>query len=220
MIALVVIGMQTVSAQSAVTSEQERQELQELRDFKKRSLLNKGYTNISYSKQELTDPVSGLGRTADIGAAISRGRTFVLHREPIASMVFVGLDATWIDINYAQYKAPKNSDALSFHQADFGMGIGPSVHVLPIGKLGIHAYFRYHPTFATGISTEDGFEIQGGYSSVFTTGGAVSWSFISLGAEARWGTGNYKKLFGGDEESVNLGKLKTSGMRIYLSFRY
>ncbi len=55
---------------------------------------------------------------------------------------------------------------------------------------------------------------------LFTTGGAVSWGFISLGAEARWGTGNYKTLHAEEEDYPDTGKLKTSGMRVYLSLRY
>lgn len=209
-LALAVLGAQVVSAERKVRP-------------------RKAYNNFSYAMQELYEPSTGiLIGEADWGAAFTKGRTYNLHK-PIANFLVFGLDATWLDLNYAQYKTSKLGDGL--HQADISiMGIGPSVNLYPVGKLGIHGYIRYNPTYAT-FFNEDFSTALGGYSSVMVSGGSISYGVISLGAEARWGTGKYKdlvgklvdkenveldELFGGDSQS----KIKTSGVRVYISFRF
>ncbi len=204
----------------------------------------KAYNNFSYvAEQKISDPATGalLGE-ADWGAAFTKGRTYNLHR-PIAGFLVFGIDATWLDLNYASYGTSLLGNKL--HQADISMGVGPSINLYPVSKLGIHGYFRYNPTFATCIS-EDFSALMGGYSSVFVSGGAISFGAISVGAEARWGEGKYKD-FGGnfwdkaiedvvddlpidvpdgalddlpglDRKSTT--KLKTSGIRVFLSLRF
>jgi hypothetical protein len=211
----------SLSAQERVTNLE-----QEWRWEQKRNLANRGFTNISYVTQKMIEPVTGLeSGSSDWGVALTKGRTFTLHHRPVADMIYFGLDGVWTDVNYAQYKIEMGIGDFSIserlHQADLSLGIGPSVHLLPVEKLGIHAYFRYMPTVAT--FADDSFEtIVGGYASMFTTGGAVSWSAISLGIEARWGTGKYKFWTGDDQEGgfSIAGKLKTSGMRAYVSLRF
>ena len=215
--ALVVTGALTAHAQSD----------DPYRDI--RRMANKGYTNIGLSMQTMTAAESFLGiepsSVADWGASISRSRTFAVHRNPLARMIYLGIDATWVDINYAQHgndvmgiDLSDLTNGFKMHQADISLlGFGPSVHVFPVGKLGLHAYTKYHPTIATIFSTEDEFRGSAGYASVFTVGTAASWGVISAGVEARFGRGNYSKEFG---EGVDMGRIYTSGMRLYVSLRY
>ncbi len=183
----------------------------------------KKYVNLNYVSQGALEPETGLSvGKSNWGAAFSTGRTFVLHgREPIARMLYIGFDATWFDVNYAQLGDA--SGLLKINQADLGLfGVGPSVHIMPVGQLGIHAYFRYQPTLATFFGGDNGF--TGGYASMFVSGGAISYGVISLGIEARWGSGKYsdvKSWFGSKEDrAAATTKLKTSGLRAYLGFRF
>ncbi len=193
-----------------------------------RRMANKGSTNLGFSIQSLTrvGPTLGyeIGR-AELGASLSRSRTFVLHPRPLAGMIYLGLDANWVDLTYARYGSQimgidisALTDRLDMHKADISiLGVGPSINVFPVGKLGLHAYARYNPTFATLFRTGDDFCMSGGYASVLTAGTAVSWGVVSVGVETRFGEGNYKKLLG---EGVDVGKYQTTGMRFYVGLRY
>lgn len=66
----------------------------------------KKYVNFSFTNMKMKqDGVSDL--KSNYGAAFTVGRTFYLHylhQKPIASMIRFGVDATWFDLNYANYK--------------------------------------------------------------------------------------------------------------------
>jgi hypothetical protein len=189
----------------------------EFRSDQKRRLVNRGFNNFSYVTQKMVDPVSGMERSSIWGAAFTKGRTYTLHNRPMGGMVYIGLDAIWFDVNYGQYKL---GPGLKLHQLDLAMGLGPSVHLLPVGKLGIHTWFRFHPGY--GAYTDCNFEtVKGSYTSTFVTGGAVSWSAIALGVEGRWGAGKYEILAGDDTGGGSLReRLETSGMRAFISLRF
>lgn len=193
------------------------------------------YFNIGYAGQKLIQSYEGLEgdlAKSGFGLGLTTGKSFVLHKKPLVGMIRICLDATWFDMNYAYQEGVGINEGAYLHQYDISMGVGPSVHVNPIGKLSVNAYFHYNPTFASIFTLEDfdSFAMSGGYSNVFVTGGAVSWGVISVGAEARWGKGTYNNLFGGDDEESpyydegnifnNKIKLKTKGYRVYLSFRW
>ena len=123
--------------------------------------LRKKYRNLSFVKQEF-EPASyfGMDQTlkSNFGAAFTVGRTFYLHKKPIAGLIRFGLDATWFDLNYTNYKLEyrwednydeeEEPETSNFHQAEIGMQVGPSVTVNPVGKLNVNAYFRFAPSFS------------------------------------------------------------------------
>lgn len=201
------------------------------------SRLRKKYVNLSFSTIEMTQDDSPTLKS-NYGAAFTVGRTYFVHKKPIANMIRFGIDATWFDINYGNYKVEYrygehekyDSEFSSFHQAEIGMQVGPSITVNPISKLNIHGYFRYAPSFS---ALYDGDTFRGGYASYFVGGGAVSYGVIGLGIEARFGACKYKTFGGGDsgdeaeygatsdtERTTVTSKSKFSGMRVYLTFRF
>lgn len=188
----------------------------------------KKYRNISFSSQTLGDENGNYeDKGSNFGFGFTTGRSYILHKNPIAGMIRIGIDATWFDINYGNWSEKIDDGKAWMHKLDIGMGVGPGIHVNPVSKLGIHVYFRYNPTFtATFDNYWDGLAIQGGYASYFTTGGAISWGVISLGAEARFGGGTYHSFKapsiddGGVELERGKTKHKLKGMRAYVSFRF
>lgn len=187
------------------------------------------YVNFGFSTLELRQPEFPALKS-NYGASFTVGRTYFLHRRPIAGILRFGLDATWFDINYTNYKlqfrdTESESERTNYHQAELAMQIGPSLSVNPVGKLNIHTYFRYAPSFS---GLYDGDLFLGNYATVFVGGGAVSYGKVGLGIEARFGDCRYKELFSsgddeeksGDEESAVLQKTKFSGLRIYFSLRF
>lgn len=152
-------------------------------------------------------------------------------------MIRFGIDATWIDLNYGNYSIEEEDSydgevetyTSQFHQAEVAMQVGPSITVTPLKRLNAHLYFRYAPSFSLLYLDES---LMGNYATFFVTGGRITYGAIGLGIEARFGKANYKEFGAGDEadydydgdydeeQSSIANKLKTSGMRVYLSFRF
>lgn len=212
------------------------------------------YFNLSYVKQTLSPDIAGwekLGGSelkSDIGAALVWGKTYYLHRKPLARMIKFGLDWSWMDFNYAQYKLEdydfETGELYSekAHQLEYGMQIGPSVTINPIHHLKVSAYFRVTPSYSMMYFNE---EFYHHYATFCNTGFAVSWKVLSVGCEWRWGKASYNGLSidlddltgdfdesdfeGGDIDmpsvddvlvSLDKMKLKTKSVRVYLSFRF
>lgn len=201
--------------------------------------LRKKYINLGFSNLEMKqDGFPTL--KSNFGGSFTVGRTYFVHKKPVAGMLRFGIDATWVDLNYTNYKIEyryneqqsydyeygdeEESNTASFHQAEIGVQVGPSVTLSPIAKLNVHTYLRYAPSFSA-LYANDAF--RGGFASYFVGGGAVSYGVIGVGVEARFGSCKYSTFGGGDEDSEyedegskNAPKSKFSGMRVYVSFRF
>lgn len=205
------------------------------------------YFNIGYVKQTLTDKTFGGDIKSDFGISLTNGKTYYLHKKPIGGMVKFGIDWSWMDINYAKSTSSvldEENGTLSesaMHQLEYGMQFGASVTVNPVHHLKVSGYFRFEPSYSM-LYMDETFHHH--YVSMWNAGCAVAWKMISVGVEWRWGTANYKglSLAGLDEDtsidenedatwddvvgdvfgSLSTGerKLKTSSMRVYVSFRF
>lgn len=215
------------------------------------------YFNIGYIKQNLSETGGDEFKLkSEFGASISMGRTYYLHKKPLLGMIKIGLDWSWIDMSFAKYSTIDLENSLGTRsiwdgndydededydedldldlelgcfQLETGMSVGPSVTINPINHLKVNAYFHFTPS-ASMIFLDD--NISASYASFFNIGAAVSYKFISIGVEKRWGSANYSSLSLDDidlEEDLDLEtdlflsskkKMKTSGLRAYISFRY
>lgn len=201
----------------------------------------KKYFQIGYINQTLTHQDSpGLEWKSDFGVSLAMGKTFYLHKKPLFNMLKFGLDATWFDVSYAKYSQSKgredSSDQSEFeegeedfdlgaHQAEFGLGIGPSITVNPIDHLKVSGFFHFIPSGSIWVLND---VVNVSYVSNFAFGGAVSYKAISLGVESRWGKAKYNS-FSVDEDAIdNLddvlskgkNRMKTKSVRFYLTFRF
>ena len=198
--------------------------------------LRKGYFNLNYAAQQMSANYEGLEfkyPKSKIGAGFTVGRTFFLHKEPLAGLVRIGLDATFFDLNWAQYDFEGLNDdgegtveiEIGTHQLEAAVGIGPSVTISPVKRLNIQGYFRFMPSYSLLYQDETLF---GNFGAFFATGGSVSFGAIGVGAEARFGSCKYKNIKSADDfdketssmPDEDMGKLKTNGMRVYLTFRF
>lgn len=187
----------------------------------KEANLRKKYINLSFTNMKMTQ--DGFPKLeSNYGAAFTVGRTFYFHKKSIAGILRFGIDATWFDINYTNYKIKHitylDTENYEYHQADISMHIGPSITINPIGKLNIHGYFRYAPSFSA-LYMDDTF--YGNYATFFVGGVSICYGVIGLGFESRFGDCKYKE-FGSDsdEENTISSKTKYNGWRAYLTFRF
>jgi|GEM_PF-1477179 len=116
---------------------------------------------------------------------------------PLAGMIKFGIDWSWMDLNYAQYKLETydyDTDELyseKAHQLEYGMQIGPSVTINPVHHLKVSAYFRVTPSYSMMYLND---EFYHHYATFCNTGFAVAWKVLSVGCEWRWGKASYDGL--------------------------
>lgn len=185
------------------------------------------YSQISYGKN--TIKLDDWKMKSDFAINYTNGLTFYVHEEEIIDLLRFAIDATWTDFTYAKYTRTlplegKNKD-YKFHQFDYALNVGPSAHINPIDDVYVHAYFRYAPAYS--LLTGDK-QIYGNYATYFVTGISVSYSFIALGFEGRFGNCNYKNLASAKRleelmphpDNVIDQRVKHRGWRVYMSFMF
>jgi hypothetical protein len=179
------------------------------------------YLNISTGHHTMKqEGFPKLKSNYSIGATI--GNTYYLHQAPIADCIMIGIDATWLDFNYTNYKIDHvsnlGSNKLSYNQLEAGVQVGPSVTVIPMDDLNISGYFRYAPTFS-GLSAND--EFSSGFASMFVGGASVAYQFFGAGVEYRFGSCKYNG-FSLEEKVKDPEKTKTTlnELRFYVSLRF
>lgn len=198
------------------------------------------YFNISYVFQTLTfADLNNKQWHNDFGIALSSGKTYYLHKKPLAGMMKFGLDWTMCDLNYAKYSDPSwtsrtpdvsnegSNIALGLHQADIAMQVGPSFTINPVDHLKVGLYFHYVPTFSMVVLND---ELGYNYVSFFDAGLSVAYRFIAIGFDYRWGNARYNNLSinNVDEDMDSMDdlfnsfhrKLRTNSFRLYVSFRF
>lgn len=151
------------------------------------------------------------------GFMVGLTKTYFLHPNPIAGCLKFGLDVTWFDFTYVNYKANpswSNYDGgyyddepdfdvpnLGSNQIDAAMGIGISANVNPFfqssstGVKSVRAkiYCNFLPSYSGVIISEDD-DTQVNYAFVpyFTFGLNLQWKSLALFIEGRRGSANYK----------------------------
>lgn len=234
-----------------VNSMQSRMNDAERSAEQERKWRRKRFFNISYAPvHKLTNDDAGLEWSKDFAVGLTMGRTYYLHRKPVAGMVKFGIDWAYLDFTYARYKYADDisgsdptwhdgSDGhigydtylydLGMHSIDYCMHVGPSVTVNPVSHLMVNAYFHYLPTASAALLDGD---FSFGFVNGMAFGMSVSWKVIAVGFEKRWGSGKYSKFGtsddleygGGNDEVADIyserTKMKQNSFRVFVGFRF
>lgn len=126
----------------------------------KTTYLNVSLINTKLSSDEFPSSVVPIHDefNCKFGLGIKMGKTFKFHKQPIGSVMFVGFDYNWMDLNFNTYKAVdfpgeivlneddedlgygKDLNYMPWHNKkntlDYGMSIGPSIAFYPLTSLG------------------------------------------------------------------------------------
>lgn len=160
----------------------------------------KGYFNISYNSTTLTPDQSiptGVGGNvvpefkSDWGVSLNIGRSYALHKSPIANMLQFNFDFSYIDLNVNHFKhegdgknlydsrevLPGTTDKfftpwnLEKYDFNYGMSVGPSISIAPFTSTnvsGLHhiklnAFFHvgYHVSLLYMLNDEEADMNQG-----------------------------------------------------------
>ena len=148
---------------------------------------HKKYSNFGYVNQSLTRKENGGGTwRSDLGCFLGFGRTYYLHKKPIAGMIMFGIDWTFCDMNIAKYEDTfgffngnaedmgygdyyyeeghqpssseqnQNAELKKMLQCEFSTQIGPSVTINPVSHLKAGLYFRVAPSYSL-LSVNDSY---------------------------------------------------------------
>ncbi len=124
---------------------------------------------------------------------------------------------------------------LGMHQADAGVSVGPSVTVVPfywlnnrhLDDIKVSLYYHLLPSYSGIIqSGDDDTSVASAFNFFNTFGGKISWKFLTLGVEHRWGSAKYEAMgfsLDGDSDYEASGekiKYKTTSTRFYLKFSF
>ena len=198
------------------------------------------YRNISYGVQTLKSDRADM--KSDMAFGLSIGRTYYLHKKPIAGIMKFGVDWSHFDVNFAKYPDFPTSESasaspdielanLGIMQIEAGMGVGPSLTVNPVGQLKLCLYFHVTPSYSLMMQNHESYHH---YATFFNAGFSVSYKIISIGIENRWcGATSYdgvamRRLDNIYDENGNFHdpfenfgvKMKTNTLRFYIGFRF
>jgi hypothetical protein len=198
------------------------------------------YLNIFYGQQTLKNNSTEMN--SDIALALTFGRTYYLHKKPIAGLMKFGLDWSFVDLNFAKYPDLPNSESvkstsgagltdLGIMQFEVGTSIGPSFTINPVDQLKLNLYFHVTPSYSIIVQNE---ELYDHYATFFNVGFIVAYKAISLGIETRWNSATYydgvaMKRIGEVYDSMGnfhdpfenyATKMKTNTLRFFLGFRF
>lgn len=184
-------------------------------DRLRKKYINLGFINTTMSQDGLPDLKS------NYGAAFTVGRTYFLHKKPIAGFLRFGIDATWFDLNYTNYDIKHigywGSEEFQYHQGEISMHIGPSITLTPVKKFNINGYFRYAPSFSAMYMNGT---FYGNYATFFVGGAYISYGVFGIGIEKRFGDCEYKELWSDNEDAVAPSKMSHNGWKAYITFRF
>ena len=180
------------------------------------------YLNLNYMKATMKE--EGYKVKSDYSMGLTAGRTFYVHKNPLAGMIRIGIDWSYLDLNFSQFSENYYHDDVDdyiseewkTYKIEAGMHVGPSVTVSPVKNLHLNAYFRFAPSYS-GMTDSEFSDVSSAYASFYVAGTSVSYSVISLGLENRWGTTKYKGNYDGESYDY---EIKMSGPRFYVGFRF
>lgn len=179
---------------------------------------NIGFINAVMSQDEMPD------LKTNFGASFTTGKTYYITN-PLAGFLRVGVDVTWFDLDYTNYKIKHITDAgteqYQYHQGDVSVQVGPSLTVRAFNALYLHGYFRYAPTYSI-LKAKD--TLYGNYAGYYVGGGSISIKRIGLGFETRFGKTEYNvinlsKENESDDSTISHAAAYT-GWKAYLTYRF
>lgn len=200
------------------------------------------YFNIAYAKQTLKSDYETMN--SNLAFSVQSGRTYYLHKKPIAGMIKFGIDVNYMDMSFAKYpdlpaepsaSADEDEDSplidLGIMQMEYGIGVGPSVTVNPVDHLKASVFFHVTPSYSLMVQNSS---LYHHYATFLNVGLSVAYRVISIGVEHRWcGKVNYNGLtmdrvdevydedgnFQDPFESVGA-LMKTNTWRFFVGFRF
>ncbi len=164
----------------------------------------KNFVNIGFIHSNLSQPEFPSLRS-NWGVALNTTRSYWIGK-PIAGKLRLGIDVSWLDLNYTNYKVDMLTfdgyhDNFDVHEIELGLQTGIGAYWALPKSSGIHVFAHYNPCYSASYRGDD--DIKGSFGNFLVAGLAVNWKKLGLGIEYRWGKAKYDSVvdkFIDDEE--------------------
>lgn len=208
------------------------------------------YFNIAFNWGKLTpsEPVSnGLDGgnleafSSNWGIVLQSGRSYNLHKKPIANTLLINIDVTGLDFSVTHYSAVgaaddgkiynsslKTADGhyrmpwnLEKYEASYGLCVGPSLTVAPFNYLDIEElhYIKLHLYFHVGYQFSIAYMLNNGDGDRNTSVNKKDFDQMSSNLKMTWGHGLYTSFgFNLSWKSIGLGFETRRGPVTHRSF--
>lgn len=95
------------SLQNSVAVLQKKEDDRSKTEYDNAVWKRKAHLMIGFSTQKMTDAdnADDMQYKSKMGFVLDWGKTFYLHKKPIANLMKVGIDWSWIDLSFAKYKS-------------------------------------------------------------------------------------------------------------------
>lgn len=188
---------------------------QEKRDNWRRKYADFGFINTTMSSTDIPN------LTSNYGLSFSVGRVFYLHHRPIFRHVRLGVDVTWLDMNYTNYQIMQlgrsSNTAIQYEQMELAAAIGPSVTIRTSGSITVHGYVKYAPTASVLYANDI---IYNAYSPFIVNGIAVVRGKVGIGLESRTFMCDYDEWGSAETRAYSIDKVNYNGWKAYLTVSF
>lgn len=132
---------------------------------------------------------------SDIGFSFSTYHSYWLYKTN-SHRFQLGIDVAWFDANYYNYKINRrnfegSTSRYMMHQADLGLDLGAGINYSITQDLRLHGRICYNPAYSFIYQNET---FQGAFANYGVLGLALSWKFIGIGIEGRFGGAKYNDI--------------------------
>lgn len=215
------------------------------------TFLRFSYNKTKFSSDEFPSAIDNNVFSAkyenEIGAGLQWGHSYHFHKNPIGNVLFIGLDYTWMDLNFNKYKASDTIPSryaqgeraynLPWHHEkmtlSYGMSLGPVLTLYPFSstrskgaqKLRLQCYFHVGYCVEGALIKKAGQyedvsdEWAYGHGLYTSFGANLAWGFIGIGYEVRNDNNLKYKAIHKDYDTGKM-KVKEETSRLYLQFHF
>lgn len=170
------------------------------------------YVSVGYSGMDMKLP--GIGTLKSYyGVMFNIGHTYFFDEDAM-----IGLDVSWLDLNYNNYKLNFIEgdlvESVDYHKGDVSLQAGPLFRFSLIGNLDLKLYAKYAPSY-TFLYDENDF--YSSFVSYFTFGAKLTYKHFGIGFEYRTGEGEFNGLVDEDAKDV---KTEHRGWNVSMNFDF
>ncbi len=176
------------SLQNTVATLQQKEDDRSKNEYDQAVWKRHKYFGIGFSSQKMTDAedAANMEYKSEVGFALDWGKTFYLHKKPIANLLKVGIDWSYINLSFAKYKSgkginintPSSGDLDNYdddydYDDDYGLDMDLGVYSLAAG-MSVGPSFTFAPFYNTGkglqhILAQTYFHVTPSYTGIISS---------------------------------------------------
>ena len=177
--------------------------------------ISAGWQRLTFACDEETDIISNFGCFVQV--------TTTYKLMDLNDDFSIGFDASWLELNYANYKPRLHNYGIveekTYHQGEIGVQAGLSATLTPTDEFSSTIYIRYAPSFDMLHRDKT---LYGGYGNYLVAGLSLYYGQFGIGGDFRYGNCTYSRLGSNKDDNLTeeLPKSSSIGFRCYFTFKF